>query len=79
VPNSLRGLDFTLVGLFAALAVDALRAQRDFSTALLAFVCAITAGAIAPGEMLVVAMTLSVALLIARSRVSTPEPEAARA
>lgn len=78
VPSSLRGLDFTLVGLFAVLTVDALRSERDISTALLALMCAITALAVASSEMLVVAMTLFVALLIARSRM-TPTPEAVRA
>lgn len=78
VPSSLRGLDFTLVGLFGVLSADAFRAERDISTAFLALTCAVTALAVASGEMLVVAMTLFVALLIARSRVS-PAPEAARA
>jgi hypothetical protein len=43
-----------------------------------AFTCAITAVVVASGEMLIVAMTLFVALLTVRSRVS-PAPEAARA
>jgi len=72
VPTSLQGLDFALVGLFVVLAVDACRAGQDVSGALLAVLCAITAGLVAPGEMLLVAMSLFVAVLATRSRRPCP-------
>lgn len=60
------GLDFALTALFAVLAIDAFRAQRDVPAPLLAVGCAIVAQLVAPGQMLVVAMTGFVALLVGR-------------
>jgi 4-azaleucine resistance transporter AzlC len=68
VPSSLRGLDFALTGLFLVLAVDAYRARRDVPGGLLAVVCAVVGGVVAPREMLLVAMTLFVGLLALRLR-----------
>ena len=60
------GLDFALTALFAVLAIDAFRATRDVPAPLLAVGCAIVAQLVAPGQMLVVAMTGFVALLVGR-------------
>lgn len=81
VPASLQGLDFALVGLFVVLAVDACRAGRDLSGGLLAVTCALSAGLVAPGEMLLVAMGLFVAVLAIslRLRAAAPRPRPARA
>ena len=81
VPRSVEGLDFALVGLFIVLAVDAGRSGRDLSGGVLAVLCAIAAAAVAPDQMLLVAMSLFVALLTIRSRLHTaaPRAEAARA
>lgn len=74
VPRSLQGLDFALVGLFVVLAVDACRAGRDRSGGVLAVLCALAAAAVAPGQMLLVAMSLFVALLAIAPRLTGPTP-----
>ena len=82
LPSSLKGLEFALVGLFVVLAVDAGRAGRDLSGGLLAVACAVCAAVVAPGQMLLVAMSLFVALLAVVSRLHVAAPrraEAARA
>jgi predicted branched-subunit amino acid permease len=76
VPRSLDGLDFALVGLFIVLAVDACRTGRDLSGGLLAVLCAICAAAVAPGQMLLLAMSLFVALLALKSRLDAAPPQA---
>lgn len=81
LPASLKGLEFALVGLFIVLAVDACRAGRDVSGGLLAVACAVSAAVLAPGQMLLLAMSLFVAVLALASRLSpaTSRPHAARA
>ena len=81
VPRSLEGLDFALVDLFVVLAVDACRAGRDISGGVLALLCAISAAVVAPGQMLLVEMSLFVALLAVKWRIdaATPQADAARA
>ena len=78
VPGALTGLEFALVALFIVLAVDAGRAGRDLRGGLLAVACARCAALAAPGQMLLVAMSVFVALLALASRVdaATPETEA---
>jgi 4-azaleucine resistance transporter AzlC len=63
-------LDFVFVALFTVLAVDAVRAGREATGPLLAVASAVVARAVAPQEMLVVAMALVVALLLARHAVA---------
>ena len=63
----LLGLTFTLTALFVVLAMDAVRVERDLPTPVLAFCCAVVALAVAPGQMLIVGMSLFVALLVVRS------------
>jgi 4-azaleucine resistance transporter AzlC len=70
LPASLKGLEFALVGLFVVLAVDACRTGRDVSGGLLAVACALAAAALAPGQMLLIAMSLFVAVLAFSSRAS---------
>ena len=81
VPRSLEGLDFALVALFVVLAVDACRARPDLSGALLAIGCAVLAALLAPGQMLLVAMSLFVAVLATAVRLdgAAPRRRAARA
>jgi 4-azaleucine resistance transporter AzlC len=74
VVPTLAGLDFALVGLFVVLAVDACRSGRDLAGALLAVLSAVTAGLVAPGEMLLLAMSLFVALLALSARLRSASP-----
>jgi 4-azaleucine resistance transporter AzlC len=62
----LTGLGFTLTALFVVLAMDAVRVERDLPGPLLAFLCALVALAVVPGQMLVVAMSLFVVTLVGR-------------
>lgn len=66
IPTSVRGLDFTFVGLFGVLAVDAFRAQHDQSGMLAALACAVAASLLVPNAMLVAAMTGFATLLLIR-------------
>jgi 4-azaleucine resistance transporter AzlC len=74
----LTGLGFTLTALFIVLAMDAVRVERDVPGPLLAFLCALVALAVAPGQMLVVAMSLYVLTLVGRFLLR-PRPGAADA
>ncbi len=60
------GLAFTLTALFVVLAMDAVRAERDVTTPVLAFGCAVLALAVAPGHLLLTGMGLFVAALVVR-------------
>lgn len=64
-------LDFVFTALFVVLAVEAVRAGREATGPLLAVACALVARLVAPGEMLLVAMGLFVAVLLVRYRFST--------
>jgi 4-azaleucine resistance transporter AzlC len=66
LPVAVRGLDFTFVGLFAVLVVEAYRAQRDRTAMLAALACAVAASLLSASAMLVVAMSLFVAFLLLR-------------
>jgi predicted branched-subunit amino acid permease len=81
VPRSLEGLEFALVALFIVLAVEACRSGRDLPGGLLAVACAVGAAVVAPGQMLLVAMSVFVAVLALKSRLAatTPGTHAARA
>ncbi|GAA4890177.1 AzlC family ABC transporter permease [Actinomycetospora straminea] len=71
-------LDFVVTALFVVLATDAVRAGREATGPLLAVACALVARLVAPGEMLLVGMTLFVVALLVRYRLSA-RPEAADA
>jgi 4-azaleucine resistance transporter AzlC len=60
------GLGFALTALFVVLTIDAYRAAPDLPTLLVALACAGLALAVAPGGMLVLALTAFVVVLIAR-------------
>jgi 4-azaleucine resistance transporter AzlC len=62
----LTGLGFTLTALFVVLAMDAVRVERDIAGPALAFLCALVALAVVPGQMLIVAMSLFVLTLVGR-------------
>jgi predicted branched-subunit amino acid permease len=59
-------LEFVFVALFVVLATDAVLAGREATGPLLAVACALVARLVAPGEMLLVAMGLFVAVLLVR-------------
>ena len=62
----LRGLDFALTALFIVLAIDAYKQRPDRLTAVAAAVCAVAAGLIVPGQMLVCAFAAFTAILLGR-------------
>ena len=66
LPPGLDGLQFALTALFAILAVDAWRANRDLPAPVIGLVCGLVAAWLAPDQMLVVALTAFVAVLLAR-------------
>ncbi|MEJ2890628.1 AzlC family ABC transporter permease [Actinomycetospora aeridis] len=64
-------LDFVFTALFVVLATDAVRSGREATGPLLAVACALVARLVAPGEMLLVAMALFVAVLLVRYRLTS--------
>lgn len=71
-------LDFVFTALFVVLATEAVVAGREATGPLLAVACALVARVLAPGEMLLVAMSLFVLVLLLRYRFA-PGREAADA
>jgi 4-azaleucine resistance transporter AzlC len=68
LPSALNGIDFALTALFVILAIDAIKAGRDARGPVAAGGCAVAAYLVAPGQMLVVAMGMYVAVLLVLSR-----------
>jgi len=66
LPDGLAGLEFALTALFAVLAIDAFRANRDVPAPVLALVCGLVALLVAKSQMLVVGLGLFVVCLFAR-------------
>jgi 4-azaleucine resistance transporter AzlC len=66
VLGTVPGIDFMLTALFVVLALDAYRTDPDRLTAALAVGSAAVGAVLAPGVLLLVAMTLFAALLLAR-------------
>lgn len=62
----LQGLDFALTALFVVLAVEAFKANQDFSLPLIALVLGLLAAALFPGQILLVALTAYFVVLLAR-------------
>lgn len=60
------GMGFALTALFVVLTIDAFRASPDVATLVIALACAALALAVAPGSMLVLALTAFVLVLLAR-------------
>ncbi|MEU9112398.1 AzlC family ABC transporter permease [Streptomyces sp. NPDC048483] len=67
---TINGLDFTLTALFAVLAIESCRATRDVPAPVVAAACALFARLVAPGEILVVGMSLYVLALLTRYRLT---------
>jgi len=63
VPASLRGLEFALTALFTVLALEAIKAGAEIRTPILAAACALLSGWLAPGQLLLVAMSAFLAVL----------------
>ncbi|WP_016933209.1 AzlC family ABC transporter permease [Rhodococcus sp. R1101] len=66
LPDGLAGLEFALTALFAVLAIDAFRANRDVPAPVLALVCGLVALLVAKSQMLVVGLGLFVVCLFVR-------------
>ncbi|MGN0123772.1 MAG: AzlC family ABC transporter permease [Rhodococcus sp. (in: high G+C Gram-positive bacteria)] len=66
LPEGLSGLEFALTALFAVLAIDAFRANRDVPAPVLALVCGLVALLVAKSQMLVVGLGLFVVCLFVR-------------
>ncbi|MGW5324107.1 AzlC family ABC transporter permease [Rhodococcus pyridinivorans] len=66
LPDGLAGLEFALTALFAVLAIDAFRANRDVPAPVLALVCGLVAWLVAKSQMLVVGLGLFVVCLFVR-------------
>lgn len=66
LPSIPRGMDFALTALFTVLTIDAFKVTRDVPAPVLALLSALVALVVAPGQMLVVAMTIFVAALSLR-------------
>jgi 4-azaleucine resistance transporter AzlC len=64
--RDVRGLGFVLTALFVVLTLDALRERPDLPTLVLAAASAVLARVLAPGSMLLVAMTVLTAGLVVR-------------
>ncbi|MGU3582052.1 AzlC family ABC transporter permease [Rhodococcus sp. C26F] len=66
LPEGLAGLEFALTALFAVLAIDAFRANRDVPAPVIALVCGLVALLVAKEQMLLVGLGLFVVCLFAR-------------
>ncbi|MGX7722756.1 4-azaleucine resistance transporter AzlC [Rhodococcus rhodochrous J38] len=66
LPEGLAGLEFALTALFAVLAIDAFRANRDVPAPVIALVCGLVALLVAKEQMLVVGLGLFVVCLFVR-------------
>ncbi|MBF4480281.1 4-azaleucine resistance probable transporter AzlC [Rhodococcus rhodochrous J3] len=66
LPEGLAGLEFALTALFAVLALDAFRANRDVPAPVIALVCGLVALLVAKEQMLVVGLGLFVVCLFVR-------------
>lgn len=70
--SGLEGLDFVLTALFIVLTMDAYRTRPDRTTLLVALSAATIALVLAPGSMILVAMSVFTAVMIARQRITRP-------
>lgn len=66
IPSTVQGMEFALVALFVVLAMDSFRNNQDFSLPLSAAMVGILAAAFAPGQLLMVALSVYFILLIIR-------------
>ena len=65
LPPGLQGLDFALTALFTVLAVEQIRAKRDWGAALIGLMAALVAGWFFPHYFLLAASLMLVAVLLA--------------
>ncbi len=65
LPPGLQGLDFALTALFTVLAVEQIRAKRDWAAALIGLMAALVAGWFFPHYFLLAASLMLVAVLLA--------------
>lgn len=68
LPDGLKGMEFALTALFVVLAWEAFTNNRDWSLPLTAVALALLAGFLAPGQMLVLALTAYFVILLFRFR-----------
>lgn len=66
IPSSVQGLEFALVALFVVLAIDSFQNNKDYSLPLSAGALGILAAILAPGQLLMVALTAYFLLLLLR-------------
>lgn len=67
VPSDVKGMEFALTALFVVLVWESFRNNMDFSLPLIAILFAVLAIALAPGQILIVALTSYFLLLVARN------------
>ena len=68
LPDDLKGMDFALTALFVVLAWEAFKNNKDYSLPLFAVLLALISGFLAPGQMLVIALTTYFVILLVRVR-----------
>ncbi|MDO5511521.1 AzlC family ABC transporter permease [Corynebacterium sp.] len=66
IPSDIQGMEFALVALFVVLAWETFRNNRDLSLLLLAGGLALLVGLVAPGQLLLIALSAYFLLLLAR-------------
>ncbi|MEO3885468.1 AzlC family ABC transporter permease [Nonomuraea sp. B5E05] len=71
LPGPVKGLEFALVALFTALALDAVRSRREIPSVLLAVASVAAALVLTPGVALLTALLVFLALLLARHLLAT--------
>ena len=67
IPQGIHGMDFALTALFVVLAWESFKANRDYSLPVIAGLFAIDAAVLAPGQMLIIALTLCFLVLLLRN------------
>jgi predicted branched-subunit amino acid permease len=66
IPDSINGLDFAVTALFLVLGMDAYRDRRGLRAPIAAVACALLAHAVAPQQVLLLAMLIITGYLLAR-------------
>lgn len=67
LPEGILGMDFALTALFVVLAWESFKSDKDFSLPVIAAAFAIGAAWLAPGQMLIIALTLYFLVLLLRN------------
>ena len=66
IPPDLKGMEFALTALFIVLAYEAFQSMRDIGAVAIALIFGLVAWLIAPGQMLIVALTALFVLMLVR-------------